>query len=408
MLGKHTDYAGGSSLTCAAESGLRARVDAREDGELALDDRSSDLRHHGPFPPQGESPPVDWTRYPWTFARRFARDFGAPSHGATVTWTSDLPQAAGLSSSSALLIMLFLALRETEGLDAREAYRRAIGTELALAAYLAALESGRAFAHFEADGGVGTRGGAGDHTAILCSRAHKLHLYSYDPHQLTRTIEMPTNCVFAIGVSGVAARKTGNAGALYGRATDLAAAAAGAWRHATGGDQEHLGAMLRSASAGEIRTVLEATDHGGFAGHELARRFDHFALEQGELLPGAVEALGAGDLKQFGQVVDRSQAAAEALLGNQIPQTSLLQREARSLGALAASAFGAGFGGAVWALVEADKAAAFLETWSNSYRNRYPDNARSARFLLTHAGGPARVLDQEAVDSHESFLNNPS
>lgn len=396
VLGKHTDYSGGSSLTCATAFGLQARFAARADGRLILHDSSSGQDHETRFPPEAELAPGDWTRYPWTVAQRLARDFHRSFRGATITWSTDLPQAAGLASSSALLTMLFLAIRETERLGERERYRQAIQGDISLAAYLAAVESGRAFAGFEAADGVGTRGGAGDHTAILCSQAGHLHLYSYDPHRLVRAVAMPASCVFVIGVSGVVARKTGNAGARYGRATRLAAGAAEAWRQATGGDQEHLGAMLRSAGAPEIRRVLMEVDAGEFTGEELARRFDQFAIEESEVLPAAVDALATGDLVAFGRAVDRSQGAAEDLLGNQVPQTSFLQRQARELGAHAASAFGAGFGGAVWALVEEERADAFLQGWSASYRSRYPENAQASRFLTTHAGDPARTEHQEA------------
>ena len=47
-----------------------------------------------------------------------------------------------------------------------------------------------------------------------------------------------------------------------------------------------------------------------------------------------------------------SQAEAETLLGNQVPETIALARAARELGAFAVVRFGAGFGGSVWALVD--------------------------------------------------------
>ena len=53
--------------------------------------------------------------------------------------------------------------------------------------------------------------------------------------------------------------------------------------------------------------------------------------------------LPAGDLRAFGRLVDRSQQAAEQLLGNQVPETVFLAAAARRLGAAAASAFGAVF-----------------------------------------------------------------
>ena len=94
------------------------------------------------------------------------------------------------------------------------------------------------------------------------------------------------------------------------------------------------------------------------------------------IVPGAADALAEGDLDRFGALVDRSQAGAEAALGNQVPETIHLQRSARRLGARAASAFGAGFGGSVWALVAATGAETF----------RSPGKPTTAPY--SRAGGP--------------------
>ena len=85
---------------------------------------------------------------------------------------------------------------------------------------------------------------------------------------------------------------------------------------------------------------------------------------------------------------DRSQAAAELWLGNQIPETIALARLARTCGALAASAFGAGFGGSVWALVQEAEAPAFLEQWRSRYLANFPDRLPKAEFFPTSAGPP--------------------
>ena len=69
-----------------------------------------------------------------------------------------------------------------------------------------------------------------------------------------------------------------------------------------------------------------------------------------------------------------------------------LARTARKLGAAAASAFGAGFGGAVWALVASAAADEFLRDWANSYAESLPERAGGAEFLLTAAGPAAFEL----------------
>ena len=109
-------------------------------------------------------------------------------------------------------------------------------------------------------------------------------------------------------------------------------------------------------------------------------------------MPAALDALARWDWDAFGQLMDRSQRAAEDLLGNQVPETMILQRLARESGAQAASAFGAGVGGSVWALVEAEDAADFGGRWLASYASHYPDAAaRAMSFVTRPAAGVLAV-----------------
>jgi len=65
-----------------------------------------------------------------------------------------------------------------------------------------------------------------------------------------------------------------------------------------------------------------------------------------------------------------------------------LAATARQSGAAAASAFGAGFGGSVWALVPTDRVSEFLAQWQRSYLDRFPQHEPQAAFFST-AAGPA-------------------
>ena len=111
-------------------------------------------------------------------------------------------------------------------------------------------------------------------------------------------------------------------------------------------------------------------------------------IESGEIVPQASEALLAGELEVFGRLVNRSQQAAVQLLGNQTAETIYLAAAARQLGAAAASSFGAGFGGSVWALVPTAAAADFLTEWADGYFAEFPQHSRRAAFFAT-AAGPA-------------------
>jgi len=140
----------------------------------------------------------------------------------------------------------------------------------------------------------------------------------------------------------------------------------------------------------QLREVIAQTSAlpAEFTREDLTARLDQFVLEAFQIIPAAGDALGREDLAAFGDLVDRSQAAAELWLGNQIPETIALARLARTSGALAASAFGAGFGGSVWALVQEAEAPAFLEQWRSRYLANFPDRLPKAEFFLTSAGPP--------------------
>jgi galactokinase len=94
-------------------------------------------------------------------------------------------------------------------------------------------------------------------------------------------------------------------------------------------------------------------------------------------------------------IVDRSQRLAEEALGNQIPETIALQRLAREQGAVAASAFGAGFGGAVWAMIARDRAQEFAATWREAYVGAFPSRESDAKVVITEPAGPAREVHEE-------------
>lgn len=394
LLGKHTDYAGGRSLTCATEQGFCAVASPREDRTLRVHDLERDKRAAVELDPELVVEAGDWVRYVQTVARRLARDFGDEVRGADVTLASSLPSASGMSSSSALVVSLFYGL--TAASEVRARVREAIGATESLAEYLGAIESGCAFGALGRDQGVGTLGGSEDHTAILCSLADHAGLFSYAPVRREQSILVPARRRFVVAGSGVTAKKTGAAQVAYNRASLAATTVAKLWRERTGRDEPHLAAVLRSGP--EVRDrLLEIAVEGadGFSGDELRRRVEHFHQESEVLLPQASEALASGDTTLFGLLVDRSQHLAHRLLGNQVPETDALAEIAREMGAEAASSFGAGFGGAVWALVPEEEADDFAASWLEDYLDSYPQHEDRALALITGAGPAALELTDD-------------
>jgi galactokinase len=136
----------------------------------------------------------------------------------------------------------------------------------------------------------------------------------------------------------------------------------------------------------EIRALAAKARIEGFTPTYLKGRLEQFVAESYEIIPAAADALQRESLTEFGVVVDHSQHLAEANLGNQVKETVTLQRSARELGAVAASAFGAGFGGSVWALVAEEEADEFLKRWSEGYRKKYKKQGKDSTFFLSRAG----------------------
>ena len=95
------------------------------------------------------------------------RDSPGAAGGAEVQLSSALPPAAGLSSSTALTIALARALVDATGLAGNPVFAEWCGTPIQFAEYVAAIETGAPFGPFAGDDGVGVRGGAQDHVAIL-------------------------------------------------------------------------------------------------------------------------------------------------------------------------------------------------------------------------------------------------
>ncbi len=388
VLGKHTDYAGGRSLLCTAERGFCMAAVPRGDSLVRINDIVRHKTAELALSPGLHIPAFGWTVYPSVVVRRLARNFPGANTGADIVLASDLPSAAGMSSSSALVVAIFAVLSVVNHLTERPEYAASIQSVEDLAGYLGCNENGQSYKALSGDAGVGTFGGSQDHTAILTSQPGHLKQYSFCPVRFERRVKLPEEWVFVIGVSGVVADKTGSARASYNRASLGVRSILDIWRAASGSHAATLTAAATSSPDAPERVRAALRQANSVDGAWLLDRFDQFLLESETIISQAGDALARGDLLTFGKLVDQSQNATEHLLGNQVPETIWLAAEARALGAHAASAFGAGFGGSVWALVSRSKAEHFSDRWRQAYQHSGHRAARHSQFFLTHAGPP--------------------
>jgi galactokinase len=393
LVGKHVDYAGGRSLTCAVDRAITVHARVVDAPVIRVRDRARRGSVEVPLAAGVErvkrSP--RWSSYVVAVARRFARDFPRARHGVELDVASTLPPSAGLSSSSAFVVAVATALFDANHLEDDDAARAIVGDPLARAEYIGAMETGAAYGDFPGDEGVGVRGGAQDHVAIVCAMEESAGQFSYRPARLERRVPWPAEYAIAVGVSGVTATKTGNARARYNRVADSTRALLRAWNASAGrADDTLAGALASAPDAGTRLSRLAEQGVEQFDGGYLGPRFAQFREEVEVVVPGVGDALRDRDFAALGSLVDRSMAMAEGALRNQVAETSHLARAARERGAVAASAFGAGFGGAVWAMVPTSDADAFVEAWRAEYLATFPHRAEHALWLVTRPGGPAR------------------
>jgi galactokinase len=389
VFGKHTDYCGGPSVLAAAERGFAMLAAPRAESSIMVVDAVQHEVAQFAIDPTLTPQPGLWTNYPQTVACRLARNFGI-CQGTTIALASNLPRSAGMSSSSALVTTVFLALARINELELNEAFSEIIRSREDLAGYISTVENGMTFGPLGGDRGVGTFGGSEDHTAILCGRPEALVQYSFCPVRFERAISVASEYAFAIASSGVSAEKTGAAMGRYNYISLLAQSVVQEWQRTTGRNDSSLAAILASSAnaESEVRAVLRNAATGTFSSEELTQRWQHFVREWA-IIRALPDTINSGTIVRFGEAAAASHEAADRLLKNQTPETNWLAAAASDFGAFAASAFGAGFGGSVWALVKKAAAPQFVEEWAREYRAEFPASGSRAEFFAMRPGSPA-------------------
>lgn len=134
----------------------------------------------------------DWSNYVKASLVRLQQKFRTVRiRGFDAAVVGDIPRAAGLSSSSALVVASAEIAVAFNGLGV---------TPMELVDLCG-----------EGEWFVGSRGGAGDHSAIRMSRRGQVSHVKFLPFRLTETYDFPADCKVIIAYSGYDARKSGGA-----------------------------------------------------------------------------------------------------------------------------------------------------------------------------------------------------
>jgi galactokinase len=308
LIGEHIDYHGLPVLPMALQRAIRVQFHPRTDSKISA---SSGTYGHREFVWTAGLTPVargDWENYLRAAAQAIAGKWGV-MNGIDATIESDLPPAAGLSSSSALIVAVTLALL-------RSNHREASFEEL-----MEILPDGEQF--------VGTRGGGMDHAASLASREGCASLIEFVPLAVHH-IPIPRGWAFLVANSLHIAEKSG---AVRERYNAVRAAGTEALRE-TG--------FASYSDAIQGRTAKELCELA--AEKNLPPPFLHVVTEAFRVRH-AVEAMQANDADRFGRLLLESHASLRDRLQVSCPALDRLVDAAMASGAVGARLTGAGFGG---------------------------------------------------------------
>ena len=355
LIGDHTDYNGLPVFPMALQREIRVAFRARGDRRVRLASTGAFEKSEfeiGPAIPA--EPPGDWSNYGRAAAQALASIHPHLGGIDALVW-GDIPQAAGLSSSSALVVASAIALL---------AANRLPWDPGALAALLA---RGERY--------VGTRGGGMDQTVCLCARqGHALRI-GFTPFAWT-PVPVPPDWVFLVGNSLVVADKSLGARERYN-------ATPARCREAL--ERSGLGASYPEAMAGRPLPDLLA-EAGRKLGGNLLGAFRHVVTEAARV-DRAEAAMRAGDLGSFGAAMNASHDSLSRDLEVSCPQLDELVAAFLSAGAAGARVTGAGFGGCVVALCERTRAEAVAGSVQRAFYEPRGADADQHLFAAEPAAG---------------------
>lgn len=314
LIGEHIDYYNLAVLPMAIGRGVSIVYRPRQDTTVRAFSayENSECIFH--LADSQVEPPGSWVNY-LLAAKMVALEGWKIKNGIDAAIISDLPSAAGLSSSSALLVGFTIALL------------RANGTEPTISELMNVLPDGEQF--------VGTRGGGMDHAAVLAGRPGcALHI-SFSPLRLT-PIPIPPEWRFLVAHSLTTAEKSGSVRVKYN-----ALRAAGT-------------SALEKLSLPSYAAALEA--YSRLPLHHLTepelKAFLH-VCQEAQRVGQAIEALQSSDITRFGLLLRQSHASLRDQLRISNTAVDMLVETAVQAGAWGARMTGAGFGGCVIALCDA-------------------------------------------------------
>lgn len=431
LIGEHTDYNGLPVFPLAVDRDIAAVFSPRKDRQIVIAntdpsfaERSFEIQESIPAYSTG-----DWGNY-CKAAVQGLLDFYRQKHrgadrfcGFAATFDGDIPSAAGMSSSSALVVLNALIFLASNGLD----LHTTPSGRLELADLLARAE------HY-----VGTQGGGMDQAISLMGRSGHAVKIDFFPLRI-RPAPLPKEYSVVVANSLVKAAKTAEALDKYNRRPiecRLAAALlkktfsdtygrdvpifllgdlkeeklavpdseiwkiAGTTFHEDPYTLREIAAILGQTAEKTVQLYCKRRDGSIFPepadGFKLQQRYRH-VIEEGRRVEQSVQALESGDILHFGKLMNQSHSSCRDLYEISCEELDRLVEISREAGAVGARLTGAGFGGCAVSLVEDNRVESFIDQVINTYYRDYlkrKDREYGSMIFPCRAAGGAAVLGE--------------
>ena len=369
LIGEHTDYNGLPVLPVALQKEIVIAVAARDDARVVMSnvDPSYEDNEFVAYENIAAASAGGWSNYCraavtglWRYVS--GRVGGsAQVKGMNVVLHGDIPVAAGLSSSSALVVACALAFLHVNGIHVGNGGDGSGRVELA--EILARAEQY-----------VGTRGGGMDQTVALCASKGDALKIDFFPIRVTR-VPLPEGYRFVVCNSMIRAEKSARQRELYNRGPLNCHAAAAILAKQFGvvakqpikrlGDltAQNVG-VSRDEMWSRVDTALsrEAPELVPFVRH---------AISEGDRVEKAVDALKSGDMQAFGRYMIESHMSLRDDYGVSCPELDTLADIALESGAIGSRLTGAGFGGCTVNLVPEAGVGEFVNRVESRYYRDY-------------------------------------
>jgi len=346
IIGEHTDYNEGWVLPGAMSRALYILISKSANGanHWVAHDLSEEVK-------VSETPTTpDWAKYIEGAVSYYTPDIGS----LNILIGGDLPSGAGISSSSALVCGLLLALRELTGKEESKETLAFLGSKVEREV-------------------IGVQGGIMDQFAIMMSQSNQVMLLDCRTHQHTHVDADLPECKWILINTKVKHNLID---------TDYNQRAA---------ECKQAVEIIHSnfPEVNTLRDVTETMLKNVDLPDTLLRR-SRFVLEENERVIRMVEALKEKNAKQAGLLLSKSHEGLKTLYEVSCDELDHLANYANSHhGVYGARMMGGGFGGCVICLVKENDMTAFSMGCSIAYEKRFGFEPEFIPFELS--GGVERI-----------------